>query len=317
VIAERYRIQRELGRGGNAVVYLAEDVKHDRLVALKVVVHELAESVCKDRFLREIQIAAKFAHPHIVPLYDSGEADGTLYYVMPYITGESLRDWLLRERQLPLEEALRITREVASALTYAHLERVVHRDIKITHGSRAAEIDPLSAVVFTNYAALLSYARQYKAAGVQARKALELEPSSAEGHMRLGDSYLHLGMFADAIREFQNARSLLGNRGRVAPVGMRLGLAYARSGRRGEALQILEELKAAEAKGENATSGYALNLAYLHAELGEKDQAFALLERAYQEHEHVLTNLKVNPLVDPLRSDPRFQPLLKKVGLEE
>src|ERR1700675_250325 len=130
VLAERYVIERELGRGGMAVVYLAHDRKHDRKVALKVIQPDLAESVKAERFLREIQIAAKLTHPHVLPLYDSGEVNGVLFYVMPYVEGESLRDRLNREKQLALDDALRITRDVASALREAHDQGVVHRDIK-------------------------------------------------------------------------------------------------------------------------------------------------------------------------------------------
>jgi len=129
-LADRYTIERELGRGGMATVYLAEDRKHHRLVAIKVLKPELAAALGPERFLREIDTAARLNHPHILPLHDSGQAGGFLYYVMPYIEGESLRDRLEREGPLPLEEALRITREVASALSYAHSHDVVHRDIK-------------------------------------------------------------------------------------------------------------------------------------------------------------------------------------------
>lgn len=129
-LSGRYVIQRELGRGGMATVYLAEDIRHQRNVALKVLKPELAQAVGAERFLREIVIAAGLHHPHILPLYDSGEADGLLYYVMPYVEGESLRDRLTRERQLPLDDALRIAREVADALSHAHSRGVVHRDIK-------------------------------------------------------------------------------------------------------------------------------------------------------------------------------------------
>jgi len=129
-LAGRYTIERELGRGGNAVVYLARDLRHDRRVAIKVIVSELAQSVRTERFLGEIQIAAKLTHPHILPLHDSGEAGGFLYYVMPYVKGESLRARLDRERQLPVDESLRITRDVAAALSHAHNQGVVHRDIK-------------------------------------------------------------------------------------------------------------------------------------------------------------------------------------------
>ena len=126
----RYRIERELGEGGTATVYLAYDAKHDRRVAIKVLRPELAAALGSERFLREIQITAQLTHPHVLALYDSGEADGYLYYVMPYVEGESLRDRLRREAQLPIDEALRIAREVARALGYAHSLGIVHRDIK-------------------------------------------------------------------------------------------------------------------------------------------------------------------------------------------
>src|SRR5213596_2516674 len=129
-LAGRYTIERELGRGGMATVYLAQDRKHHRQVAIKVLKPELAAALGPERFLREIDTAARLTHPHILPLHDSGEAAGWLYYVMPYVEGETLRDRLEREGQLPLEEAVRITREVASALSYAHSHDVVHRDIK-------------------------------------------------------------------------------------------------------------------------------------------------------------------------------------------
>jgi len=129
-LADRYRIERELGRGGMAVVFLAHDLKHDRPVAVKVMRPELAASIGTERFLREIQIAAKLNHPHILMLIDSGEADGLLYYVMPYVEGETLRERIAREGQLPLDDALQVTRDVAAALSYAHSQGVVHRDIK-------------------------------------------------------------------------------------------------------------------------------------------------------------------------------------------
>src|SRR5438445_5754279 len=129
-LADRYTFERELGRGGMATVYLAQDLKHHRKVAIKVLEPELAAALGPDRFLREIEIAAGLSHPHILPLYDSGEAGASLYYVMPYVEGETLRGRLNRELQLPLEDALRITREVADALSYAHGHDVVHRDIK-------------------------------------------------------------------------------------------------------------------------------------------------------------------------------------------
>lgn len=129
-LADKYTIERELGRGGMATVYLAHDLKHDRTVALKVLHAELSSSLGPDRFLREIKVAARLNHPHILPLHDSGEADGFLFYVMPYVEGESLRAALNRLGKLPLEDALRVARAIAGALDYAHRQRVVHRDIK-------------------------------------------------------------------------------------------------------------------------------------------------------------------------------------------
>ena len=129
-LAGRYTIERELGHGGMAIVYLAHDVRHERRVALKVLRPELAPSLGGERFLREIRLAAALQHPHILPLYESGEAGGHLFYVMPYVEGESLRARLEREGPLPVDEAVRYAREVAEALSYAHEHDVVHRDIK-------------------------------------------------------------------------------------------------------------------------------------------------------------------------------------------
>ena len=129
-LADRYAVERELGRGGMATVYLAQDLKHQRPVAVKLLDPELGRAVGAERFLREIEIVAKLQHPHILPLYDSGAAEGFLYYVMPYVEGETLRDRLEREKQLSLEETIKIATEVASALSYAHSRGVVHRDIK-------------------------------------------------------------------------------------------------------------------------------------------------------------------------------------------
>ncbi len=129
-LADRYRLDREVGRGGMATVFLAQDLKHDRPVALKVLHPELAAMLGPERFLREIKVAARLNHPHIVPLHDSGQAEGLLYYVMPFVNGESLRGHIARVKQLPVDEALEIARDVAAALDYAHRQQVVHRDIK-------------------------------------------------------------------------------------------------------------------------------------------------------------------------------------------
>jgi len=129
-LADAYAVEREIGQGGMATVFLASDLKHKRPVAIKVLRPELAASLGSERFLREIELSAGLQHPHIVPVYDSGEADGFLYYVMPFVDGESLRARLDREGALPVEEAVRLVREAASALAYAHGHGIVHRDIK-------------------------------------------------------------------------------------------------------------------------------------------------------------------------------------------
>jgi len=129
-LTDRYRLEREIGAGGMATVYLARDLRHDRQVALKVLKPELAAALGEERFLREIQVTANLQHPHILPLYDSGSAGGALYYVMPVVRGESLRERLTRERQLAVDDAVRIVRQVALALDYAHRQGIVHRDIK-------------------------------------------------------------------------------------------------------------------------------------------------------------------------------------------
>ena len=129
-VSDRYTVERELGAGGMATVYLAEDVKHHRKVAIKVLREDLAASIGATRFLREIEIAAQLQHPNILPLLDSGNADGFLFYVMPYVTGQSLRERLSREGELPVHEAVRLLTEVVDALSNAHEHGVVHRDIK-------------------------------------------------------------------------------------------------------------------------------------------------------------------------------------------
>jgi len=144
-LTERYRVERELGAGGMATVYLAHDVKHDRQVALKLLRPELGAILGGERFLQEIKVTANLQHPHILPLFDSGSADGLLFYVMPLVEGETLRQRLDREKQLPVGEAVRIAAEIASALDYAHRHGIIHRDIKpeniLLHDGRALVAD--------------------------------------------------------------------------------------------------------------------------------------------------------------------------------
>ena len=129
-LSDRYRLDRELGHGGMATVYLAEDLKHRRQVAIKVLNPELAAALGATRFTQEMAIAARLQHPHILGVFDSGEADGFLYYVMPYVEGESLRERLVRQGELPVTDAVRLLSEMADALGHAHARGVVHRDIK-------------------------------------------------------------------------------------------------------------------------------------------------------------------------------------------
>ncbi len=129
-LSDRYRVERELGAGGMSTVYLAEDLRHGRLVAIKVLHPHLAATLGTERFLAEIRTTAKLHHAHVLPLFDSGEASGHLFYVMPFVDGHTLRDRLTRERSLTIEEAIRLSAEIADALAYAHGQGIVHRDIK-------------------------------------------------------------------------------------------------------------------------------------------------------------------------------------------
>src|SRR5205814_1803628 len=129
-LADRYVVEREIGAGGMATVYLARDLRHDRHVALKVLKPDLGAVLGVERFLSEIKVTANLQHPHLLPLFDSGEAEGLLYYVMPFVEGESLRSRLDREKQLPIDEAIRMSIAIANALEYAHSHGVIHRDLK-------------------------------------------------------------------------------------------------------------------------------------------------------------------------------------------
>ena len=185
--ASQYAIERELGRGGMATVYLAQDLKHRRRIALKVLKPELTMALGPDRFLREIEIAAQLAHPHIVPVFDSGEAGGFLYYVMPYVVGESLRSRLVREGQLPVEDAVEIACEVANGLAYAHGEGIIHRDIKpeniLLAGGHAVIADFGIALAFS--AAATTADERSTATGLILGTPLYMSPEQSAGHRRL------------------------------------------------------------------------------------------------------------------------------------
>ncbi len=183
-LADRYRIERELGQGGMATVYLAEDIKHHRKVAVKVLRPELAAVLGPERFLREIETTANLRHPHILPLYDSGEADGFLYYVMPLVEGESLRARLDRQQQLPIDDALGIAREIADALGYAHQRGIIHRDIKpeniLLEGSHAVVADFGIARAITS-----AGAEKLTATGLSVGTPLYMSPEQAAGDANL------------------------------------------------------------------------------------------------------------------------------------
>ncbi len=181
---DRYRIERELGQGGMATVYLATDLKHPRQVAIKVLRPELGLLLGPERFTREIQVVAGLSHPHILPLFDSGQAGGLLFYVMPYIRGESLQARLAREGQLPIDEALRIVRQVASALDYAHARGMVHRDIKpdniLLHEGEAMLTDFGIAV-----AADAAPKERFTATGIMVGTPAYMSPEQAAGQREL------------------------------------------------------------------------------------------------------------------------------------
>jgi eukaryotic-like serine/threonine-protein kinase len=186
-LASEYTIERELGRGGMATVYLAYDIKHRRRVALKVLRPELTMALGPDRFLREIEIAAQFVHPHILPVFDSGEADGFLYYVMPYVVGESVRARMTREGQLPVDDAVDIASEVANALAYAHAKGIVHRDIKpeniLVEEGHAIVAD--FGIARAISAAASSIDDSLTAVGLALGTPLYMSPEQASGHARV------------------------------------------------------------------------------------------------------------------------------------
>jgi serine/threonine protein kinase len=187
-LASRYRLEKEVGRGGMATVFLAHDLKHDRPVALKVMREEIAITLGADRFLQEIGIAARLQHPHILPLFDSGEFEGVLYYVMPYVEGETLRGRLVRERQLPIDDACAIARQIAGALAHAHSQGVIHRDIKPENILLSAGV---AVVADFGIAKAVTVASEDTSAGIAVGTPLYMSPEQASGEAVDGRSDLY------------------------------------------------------------------------------------------------------------------------------
>ena len=200
-LADRYRIERELGQGGMATVYLAEDLKHHRKVAVKVLRPELAATLGPERFTREIEVAARLQHPHILGLLDSGDADGFFYYVMPYVEGETLRDRLARGGELPVPEAVRLLGEIAEALATAHRAGVVHRDIKpenvLLSGRHAMVMDFGVAKAVTE----ASRPAQLTSAGVALGTPAYMAPGAGVGRPAHGRAGGHLRPRRDGVRD--------------------------------------------------------------------------------------------------------------------
>jgi serine/threonine-protein kinase len=183
-LADRYRLERELGRGGMATVFLAHDLKHDRPVALKLLHAELAQTVGPERFQREIRLAARLQHPHLLPVFDSGDTGaGQLWFTMPFVDGESLRDRLRRERQLAQYEALRIAGEAAQALQYAHEQGVIHRDLKPENILLTR--DGSTLVADFGVAQALSGAEALTATGLAVGTPAYMSPEQATGQAKL------------------------------------------------------------------------------------------------------------------------------------
>jgi serine/threonine-protein kinase len=200
-LADRYAIERQVGEGGMATVFLARDIRHDRLVAIKVLREDVAQRMGGERFLREIRTTATLNHPHIVPLHDSGEADGIVYYIMPFVEGESLRDRLHREGQLPVAEAVRIACDVASALDYAHRHGFVHRDIKpaniLLHEKRALVADFGIARVLESTGSDLRLTES----GMSVGTPQYMSPEQADGREARDGADRHLRPGRDALRD--------------------------------------------------------------------------------------------------------------------
>ncbi len=301
-LAERYTIERELGRSGMGVVYLAHDLRYDRPVALKILLPELTARSAPERFQREIHFAARLQHPHILTVLDSGST-GELWYIMPFVEGESLRERLRRERRLPLEDALRITTEAARALDYAHQQGVIHRDVKpenilLTRDgttlvadfgiARATGVDegitrsgsPIGTPAYMSPEQIdeeeIDARSDLYAPSATLYEMLAGEPPFA-GHVLLGLTLAYLGRRADALREGRRGMELM-------PIS--------RDGYFGPYIQ--------------------LQMVRIYLLLGEREKALDQLEPLLRVPFYISPSwLRIDPTFDPLRNDPRFRQLLE------
>jgi len=294
-LADRYRIERELGSGGMATVYLAHDLRHDRRVAIKVLREDVAESLGRDRFLREIRLAAKLTHPHILPLYDSGDATGFLYFVMPVMEGQTLRDRLRQEGQLSVDAAMRIASEVADALDYAHRHDVVHRDIK-----------PENILLHEQHALSLSCVGLHEDALGEARHAVSLDPHAFTGHWALVWTLSMLGRDDDAMAAAHEALQMSGRNTRILA---EMAAIHARRGEASAIEAILDELR------QRATSGFIewSLLGSVYAAQGDMPKARELVARGISEHETYFEFAR-SPAWAPFLADPQGAAMLRAIG---
>ena len=291
-LSDRYRIESEIGSGGMAHVYRARDLKHGRDVALKVLRPELAYAVGADRFIREINATAKLRHPHILPLYDSGEVEGALYYVMPLIDGETLRARIDREGPLPVDESLRITREVADALGYAR---------------RLIEQEPTTAQWRSDLAWGLWSSGNGKEALESARAGAAVDSSFYEVFDIMSLILADAGNFAAADSAHERAVKVAGGDYwvRVFDEGL---IAH----RRGDTSGVRRALSQLDGDPRLAQRGGLLLL------LGQQDSAYAMLNRAVEARDvDLLQVLNAMPALYPFRHEPRYQELMAKIGMPE
>ncbi|HEV8449286.1 MAG TPA: protein kinase [Gemmatimonadaceae bacterium] len=316
-LADRYAIQHELDAGGMATVYLAHDTRHDRPVAIKVLRDEHGMALGAERFDREIKLLARLRHPFVLPLHDSGAAAGSLYFVMPYIDGESLRARLARDGRVPVADAVEIVRQVADALAYAHGEGVVHRDVKpenillsrrstttsgIGRGRRAVELNPVSVLPHMNLGIVHDFGAHHPEALAEFRRVAEMDPSFVRVYTFLAMELVWVGDREGAVRE---ARVAHGSAPDYAMFAMPLAIALHGVGQ-------IKEARAMKARA-FAAGLPPVYRAMVHAMFGERDDAIAALDRGYEERAHWMYTLPVQAYFRELRGNPRFVALVEKV----